>query len=109
MELSKTTSMDLSVIVIGYNNKDAVTACLSSLVAQETTHEIEIFYTDNASGDNSAEFVQQNFPQVKTTGLLKNHGYGQAVQMTLPHTTGDYLLVLNQDTQLHKNLMLKEL
>lgn len=95
--------MDLSIIVVGYNNKDAVHACLSSLIDQDTGHEFEIFYVDNASQDGSAEFVQQNFSQVETKSLLKNHGYGQAVQMTLPHTTGDYLLVLNQDIELHKS------
>jgi GT2 family glycosyltransferase len=62
--------MDLSIIVLNYNTKDLLHACLKSVFASQTTFKFEVIVSDNGSMDKSAEMVRKEFPQVKVSGKL---------------------------------------
>jgi len=58
----------------------------------------QIIMVDDASPDNDAEHVKQNYPQVEIYRNEKNLGFGSTVNRGVSYATGDYLLLLNIDT-----------
>jgi len=93
------TRGEVSVIVVCYNDRAYLEPCLSCLLGQ-TRRPRQVILVDNASADGSAEYVRQRFPsQVTVIANDRNSGYLGAVNIGLRHATGDYVAVLNPDTE----------
>ncbi|OGV97452.1 hypothetical protein A2W24_05765 [Microgenomates group bacterium RBG_16_45_19] len=94
--------MTVSVIILSYNTKLLLKQCLTSLRDRLdfTTGKLEIIVVDNASRDGSVALVKQNFPQVKIISLPQNLGFAAGNNRGLAVATGDYVLLLNSDTQI---------
>ena len=92
-----------SVIVLGYNGRRYLDACLSSLLDQDLPHdEYEVLYVDNASTDGSADLVAERFPDVRLLRLERNFGFAAGNNRGVTETRGRYVAVLNQDTVCHR-------
>lgn len=93
----------VSVIVLGFNGRQYLGACLDSLLDQVLPRdEYEVLFADNASTDGSAEYVAQNYPSVRLIRFEKNLGFTEGNNRALPHAQGQYVCFLNQDTVVHK-------
>jgi GT2 family glycosyltransferase len=90
--------MDLSVIIISWNVRSDLAACLESVRTGLGDLRAEVVVVDNASGDGSPEMLAEQFPEVILLRNSHNAGFaGANVQgMALAH--GRYLLLLNPDT-----------
>jgi GT2 family glycosyltransferase len=65
----------VSLVIVTYNARQYIQACLESLRAHE--HDgCEIIVVDNASSDGSAEFIAANFPDVRLIQAGDNLGFG---------------------------------
>lgn len=93
--------MDLSVIIVNYNTKELLKACVDSV--QKTYPQSEIIVVDNLSSDGSREEI----PKMTVKGVLldENAGFSKANNMGLKYATGDYVLFLNPDTVVHENTL----
>ncbi len=91
----------VSVIVVTYNNLDFTKACLASL-DQHTQHEnLQIIVVDNASADGSPAFLREWVAGAANRQLIlndDNRGFAAANNQGLTIATGDYLVLLNNDT-----------
>jgi GT2 family glycosyltransferase len=107
-------SPDLSIILLSWNVRDLLRACLASLLhphsialpAQpEPSHDaaahlsVEVIVVDAASADGSAEMVRSEFPEVKLIASPENLGYTRGNNLGLRAATGRYRLILNPDTE----------
>jgi N-acetylglucosaminyl-diphospho-decaprenol L-rhamnosyltransferase len=95
--------MDLSVIIVNWNVKDLLRACLRSLLADGRTMPVptlstEIIVVDNASSDGSAQMVRDEFPQVHFIASADNLGYAGGNNTGVAAAQGRYLFLLNPDT-----------
>lgn len=91
--------MKVHLQIVGRNHRHSLEACLTSCQAQ--TARVPILYIDNASTDESADFVQENFPDVRVLRHATNRGYSGAHNSGLrevPNT--DVVIVLNADVVL---------
>lgn len=88
---------ELSIIVISYNTREMTLACLESVHA-ETSTPFELVVVDNASTDGSPEAIAERFPDAILLAESRNHGFGPAHDVALPHATAPWLLLLNPDT-----------
>jgi len=91
----------VSVVVVTYNNLDFTRACLASLDAQTDYENMEIIVVDNASSDNSAEYLAQWVTGASNRKLIlndDNRGFAAANNQGLVMATGSYLVLLNNDT-----------
>lgn len=91
----------VSVIVVTYNNLELTRACLASIDEHSQYENLEIIIVDNASSDGSIEFLK-NWSSVNGNRRLilndNNRGFAAANNQGLNIATGDFLVMLNNDT-----------
>ena len=92
----------LSVIVINWNARQLLERCLRSVFASasESQLQMEVLVVDNGSRDGSAEMVRALFPDVTLLAYRENLGFARAVNRAMERVSGEYLLVLNPDTEM---------
>jgi len=90
--------MEISVIIVNYNVKYLLEKCLYSVQAALRNIPGEIIIVDNASSDNSIEYLQPLFPGVKFIANPINKGFGSACNTGFQQSSGEYILFLNPDT-----------
>ncbi len=88
----------ISVVVPNYNGAALLQGCLSSLLAQTYPH-IEIVVVDNASTDDSIETVSVLAPKAFILRERQNLGFAGAVNEGIRAAKGDWIAVLNNDTE----------
>lgn len=86
----------ISVLLVNYNGLELTRTCLQAL-ARQTYEPLEIIVVDNGSATDEAELLAMSFPQIKTLGLPRNHGFAGGVNWGLTLATGEYILLLNND------------
>jgi GT2 family glycosyltransferase len=97
--------MKLSIVIICWNDAECLGACLESLYAHKAPpFEYEVIITDNGSTDKSLELVRANFPLVRILANGKNLGFGSGNNAGVALARGEYLLILNPDTIVHRGL-----
>lgn len=89
---------ELSIIIVSYNARRELEACLDSLSAHapEVTHEVIV--VDNASTDGSGAAVQARAPGVQLIQQARNAGFAAANNVGIRATSGELILLLNSDT-----------
>ena len=90
--------VDLSIIVVSWNVRELLKACLQSIHAAAQGLRFEVFVVDNASHDGSPQMVAQRFPDVHLIANEENLGFGPANNQALRLATGRYALLINPDT-----------
>lgn len=93
---------EISVIIVNYNGKDLLKACLESIQNQSYKN-LGIIVVDNASTDGSVEYVRNLFPYVKVLPLSENYGFAKANGEGLKIAHGDYIMLLNNDIEAHND------
>jgi len=94
----------VSIIIVNYNGKKYLEKCLDSL--KKITHSnIEIILVDNNSTDDSIEFVKNEYPKVIIIKLDRNYGFAEPNNIGAKNSKGDYLLFLNNDTEVTPNFI----
>ncbi len=93
--------MNVSIIIVNYNVKDLVLQALKS-VFQYTSPNIsfEVIVVDNNSSDGSAEAISKEFPEVILVRNENNSGFPQANNVGFKLAKGEYIFMLNPDTEL---------
>ncbi len=91
-------TIDLSIIIVSYNTKDILLACLSSVYANSPKqYGFEVIVVDNASTDGSIEAIQDK-SKLKIIQNKENLGFSKANNIGVKASSGRYVLFLNSDT-----------
>ncbi len=99
--------VDLSVIIVSWNVRELLDRCLASLRAArpsmpaggEREFCLEIIVVDSASDDGSVEMIRQNYPEALALPQRENIGFTRGNNIGLRQARGDFLLLLNPDTE----------
>lgn len=95
--------MDVSVIIVNWNTKKLLRDCLSSVYEHAGDVDYEIIVIDNASTDDSASMVKNDFPNVILIENSENRGFAAANNQGMAAAKGRYVLLLNSDTLVLNN------
>lgn len=70
----------ISIIIVSWNVRDLLAACLASVYADlaRSGLEAQVWVVDNASSDGSPEMVRTQFPQANLIGNSHNPGFAAA-------------------------------
>ena len=90
--------MKLSVIIVNYNVRPYLTACLDSVQRALDGVESEVFVVDNHSDDDSVEVVGRDYAWVHLINNRENLGFSKANNIAIRQAQGEYILLLNPDT-----------
>ena len=80
-------SLLASIIVPAWNGIDYIEACLNSLLTQDYPN-FEVIVVDNASSDDTPDWVAQQFPTVTLIRNERNLGFAGAVNLGLSEGGG---------------------
>lgn len=89
---------DVEVIIVNYNTRAELSACLSSLYSARPACLSRIVVVDNASSDGTPDLVRTQWPDVHVIALDRNIGFGAANNVALRECRTPYALLLNSDT-----------
>ena len=87
----------VSVVIPHYGGTEILGDCLTSLNKCSYPN-LEIIVIDNASLDDSVQFIKSNFPEVNLIQSEYNRGFAGGCNFGAQHAKGNYLLILNNDT-----------
>ena len=93
--------MQLSIVIVNYNNDRVLRGCLQSLPSAREGLDSEVILSDNGSTDGSLEWVRENFPDIRILQNGMNLGFAEANDRAFPMARGQYILLLNPDTISH--------
>ncbi len=87
---------DTAVVILSYNGTKWHELFLPKIVEQATCG-YEVIVADNASTDDTLQYVQANFPSVKTLQIAVNHGFANGYYEALKQIQAKYYILLSAD------------
>jgi GT2 family glycosyltransferase len=95
-----------SVNILNYNGREHLETCLDSLLKQ-TYKNMETVITDNASTDDSVDFIKKNYPLIKVVINKINSGTAGGFNFGAQYGNGEFILFLANDIQLNQDVIEK--
>lgn len=95
--------MQLSIIIINYNTFTLTCNCIQSIYDKLVDVDFEIVLVDNASIECDPMLFKQKFPTINLVVSPVNSGFTGGNNLGVDNAKGDYLLLLNSDTELINN------
>lgn len=97
--------MKLSVVIVNYNVRTYLTACLDSVKIALDGIESEVFVVDNNSTDDSVDTIRNDYSWVHLINNIENLGFSKANNIAIRQSKGEYVLLLNPDTKVDKDTL----
>ncbi len=88
----------LAIVVVTYNVRGELHACLRSLAAQTLPGPTSVTVVDNASTDGTSEMIRRDWPAVQLIEPRRNLGFSAGNNVGIRATRSDLVLLLNPDT-----------
>ncbi|WP_221656756.1 glycosyltransferase family 2 protein [Bacteroides salyersiae] len=95
--------IQLSVIIITWNQLSYLQECLHSLCPVMKREDVEIIIVDNGSKDGTCQYLAHNYPQVRLHVNVCNKGVAYARNRGLELSQGKKILFLDNDTVANEN------
>jgi len=103
------SQIDIAIIIVTWNSDKWIKRCLDSILATSGDLKIEIIVVDNFSKDKTLEILKVYGSQVKLIQNSSNLGYAKGCNQGLKIARGNYVLLLNPDTEIKENSLQKML
>ncbi len=97
--------IDLSVIIVNYNTRDYLRACLASIEAQRGDLAVEVIVVDNTSQDGSVAMIRAEFPRVLLIEPGVNTWFTGGNNLGVERAQGEFVLLLNADTLIQPGML----
>jgi hypothetical protein len=88
-----------AVVILNWNTKSQLETFLPFLIKYTTEENTEIIIADNASTDDSVNFVQGNYPQIRVIILDNNYGFAEGYNRALRQIDATYYVLINSDIE----------
>lgn len=86
------------IAILNYNTRNYLEKFLPSVMRTDYPN-FEVWVIDNASTDDSLDFLSKNYPAVQTVALTKNHGFAGGYNEGLKQAEAKYFVLLNSDVE----------
>ena len=91
----------IAVVILNWNGIKLLEQFLPSVI--QFSQNATIYVADNASTDDSVNFVQQNFPTVKIIENTGNHGFAKGYNDALKEVNAEIYALVNSDIEVTEN------
>ncbi len=92
-----------AIVILNWNGQKHLKSFLPSVVEHSNIENVDIYVADNGSNDNSVEFIQKAYPQIKLILFDKNYGYTGGYNKALAQIDAEYFVLLNSDVEVTPN------
>ncbi len=89
---------NIAVVILNWNGRSMLERYLSNVI-NFTQGDADIYVADNASTDDSVEWVKQHHPNVHLILLSKNWGFAEGYNKALRQVDAKYYVLLNSDVE----------
>ncbi len=93
--------MKIAVVILNWNGEKLLEQFLPSVI--EHSQNATVYVVDNASTDDSVEFVKDTFPSINIIQNTENGGYAKGYNDALKHVEEDIYCLLNSDIEVTNN------
>jgi len=97
---------EISIVIVNYNSGEFLAGTLQSIINHQPSNEWEVIIFDNASTDASLERAKSLVKSDARFSFIMNNanaGYGKGNNLGAKDAKGDYILLLNPDTEITEN------
>lgn len=94
--------MDVAVVILNWNGKKFLEKFLPNVI-RYSSNDADIIVADNASTDDSIEYLKINFPQIKIIENKQNGGFAKGYNDALKKVETKYYILLNSDIEVTEN------
>ena len=91
------TQPDVSVVIVTWNGRQHLDACLDAVTAQDGVR-VETILVDNASTDGTVAYVRERYPSVCVVPLRENRGFAGGNNAGVAEARAPLVAFLNNDT-----------
>ncbi|RZK11060.1 MAG: glycosyltransferase family 2 protein [Flavobacterium sp.] len=88
----------VAIVILNWNGQKFLEKFLPSVLASTYGNKM-IVVADNASTDDSVEFVRSTYPEVRIISNESNEGFAKGYNSSLKKVTADYYVLLNSDVE----------
>jgi GT2 family glycosyltransferase len=92
----------IAVLILNWNGRALLERFLPSIV-EFNADNAEVYVIDNASTDDSVDYITKHFPSVKSIVFKENYGYAKGYNKALELIPHEYALLLNSDVRVSEN------
>lgn len=92
------SSPSVAVVILNWNGKSFLEKFLPS-VMESTYKNLNVIVADNASDDDSIDFLKKYYPAVKILLSNTNEGFAKGYNSALKQVSANYYILLNSDIQ----------
>lgn len=90
---------NIAIVILNYNGVEYLDEFLESVMFN-TSVPVRIIIADNASTDNSVDFINQNYPEVEIYELSHNFGFSMGYNRVMKSIKEvEYVVFLNSDVE----------
>ena len=93
--------MKTAIVILNYNGKNWLEKFLPAVILHSSI--AEIFVIDNASTDDSVQYLKLNFPTVSIIINKENHGFAGGYNVGLKSIDAEIYCLLNSDVEVTEN------
>ncbi|WP_221394784.1 glycosyltransferase family 2 protein [Dyadobacter sp. NIV53] len=87
----------VAIVILNYNGRHYLEKFLPNVLSHSEGY--EIWVADNASSDNSLQWLRDHYPAIKTFSISENKGYAGGYNEALKHINSQYYILLNSDIE----------
>ena len=87
-----------SVIILNWNGLIELKPCLAAITENTLVDDYEVIVLDNASEEPGVEDSVKPYPKVRLIKEPVNHGFSRGNNIAARHSSGEYLVFINNDT-----------
>lgn len=88
----------VTVVILNWNGKHWLEQFLPSVLATNYAN-MEVLVVDNASTDDSVDFLKSAYPVVRVLELDQNYGFAEGNNRAIPAVHTPYFVLLNSDVE----------
>ena len=92
-----------AVVILNWNGVEFLKKFLPILIKHTPEPNTEIIIADNNSKDDSINFLNQNYPNLKQINLDRNYGFAGGYNRALSQIEAEYFVLLNSDIEVTEN------
>ncbi len=89
----------VAVVILNWNGIDYLKKFIPVLIANSTHKDVDLYVADNGSTDESLDFLEKNYPEIKIIRLDKNYGFAGGYNLALRKISAEYYIILNSDVE----------